>query len=319
MKYVAVLALLGFIAAAAPVSAQIQVTAQTERTNYLLYERVDLLVTIQNMGDTALLLDNNEGQPWLSFLVSKHNRLPVRPERNSDFAALNLKVGETKTLRVNITPLFSFREEGQYTAEAVIDLPGAGQMISQPVPFVILKGTTVWSQVRPVDSSERTYSLIRFSPDAQTTHLYLRVENPSENMVLANLALGDIASYRDPEVFFDPAGDLHILQPIALSTYLYSRTDPDGKILDQRIFKSIAVRDPSGSMRIPPRLAKTDDGSVTVVGGQLQDPNKQREKLSEGQHPQAASPQPASPQPGSPPLPQPVAFPVAPPAASPAP
>jgi hypothetical protein len=309
MKYVAVLALLGSIAASFPAFGQIQVTSQTERTNYLLYERVDLLVTVQNMSDTPLLLDNNEGHPWLSFLVSKHNRLPVRPERNSNFAPLNLKVGESKTLRVNLTPLFSFREEGDYTAEAVIDLPGAGQMISPPVPFVVLKGTTVWSQIRPVDSSERTYSLIRFSPDSQTTHLYLRVENPSENIVFANLALGDIASYRDPEVNFDPAGNLHVLQPIALSTYLYTRTDPDGKILDQQVFKSVSVADPSGSVRIPPRLAKTEDGSVTVVGGQLDDPNKPREKLSNGQHPQ----------PTPPPLAQPVAFPVAQPAASPGP
>ena len=309
MKYVAVLALLGFIAATSPASAQLQVTAQTERTNYLLYERVDLLVTIQNLNDTAIVLDNNEGHPWLSFLISKHNRLPVRQERNSNFAPVNLKVGETKTLRVNITPLFSFREEGEYTAEAVVDLPGAGQMISPPVPFVVMKGTTVWSQVRPVDSSERTYSLIRFSPDAQTTHLYLRVENPAENIVFANLALGDIASYRDPDVFFDPAGDLHVLQPIALSTYLYTRTDPDGKILDQRVFKSASVRDATGSVRIPPRLAKTDDGSVTVVGGKLDDPNKPREKLSDGQRTPTAPP----------PVAQPVAFPVAPPAANPAP
>jgi hypothetical protein len=310
MRSCVVLALLGFIAAGFPALGQVQVTSQTERTNYLLYERVDLLVTIQNTSDSELLLDNNEGHPWLSFLVSKHNRLPVRPERDSNFAALSLKVGETKTLRVNLTPLFSFREEGQYTAEAVIDLPGAGQMISQPVPFVVMKGTTVWSQMRPVDSSERTYSLIRFSPDADTTRLYLRVENPSENTVFANLALGDIASYRDPEVFFDPAGDLHVLQPIALSTYLYSRADPDGKILDQRVFKSVSIQDPSGSVRVPPRLAKTDDGNVTVIGGKLEDPNKPREKLSDAQ-PQPSSP-PVADEPAAP-------LPVAQPAASPAP
>ena len=36
------------------------------------FERVDLLVTVTNAGDNDLVLDNNEGHPWLSFLVSKH-------------------------------------------------------------------------------------------------------------------------------------------------------------------------------------------------------------------------------------------------------
>jgi hypothetical protein len=262
-----------FLAAAVLARGQVQVSAQTSRTNFLLYERVDLIVTVQNVGGTDLVLENDEGHPWLSFLVSKHNRLPVRPERNSTFASLDLKVGETKTLRVNLTPLFSFREEGQYTAEAVIDLPGAGQVISQPVPFVVLKGRTVWSQTHPVDSSIRNYSLIRFSPDANTTNLYLRVEDPAENTVYANISLGQIASYADPEVFFDPNGNIHVLQPIALSTYLYTRTDPDGKVLDQTVFRTF--------QQIPPRLHKVSDGNVVVIGGQAVDPNAPRERLSD--------------------------------------
>ena len=269
----ALLCVAALLAATLTAHAQVEISAQTSRTNFLLFERVDLLVTIQNLGATDILLDNNEGHPWLSFLVSKHNRLPVRPERTSSFAPLTLKVGETKTLRVNLTPLFSFREEGQYSAEAVLDLPGAGQMISQPVPFDVLKGRTVWSQTHPVDNSVRTYSLVRFSPDADTTNLYLRVEDPGENTVFTNISLGEMASYADPEVNFDPKGNIHVLQPIALSTYLYSRANPDGKILAQTVFRTF--------QEIPPRLHKVEDGNVLVVGGQAVDPNAPRDRLSD--------------------------------------
>ena len=282
MKLCASLSVLALCCAATLANAQLQISAQTARSNFLLYERVDLVVTIQNISDSDLVLDNNEGHPWLSFLVSKHNRLPVRQERDSTFAPVNIKVGETKTLRVNLTPLFSFREEGQYQAEAVIDLPGAGQLVSQPVPFVVMRGTQVWSQLRPVDSSQRTYSLIRFSPDADTTRLYLRVEDPTENIVYTNLALGDMASFADPEVNFDPKGNLHVLQPIALSTYLYTRTDPDGKVLDQTTFRTFH--------EIPPRLHKVEDGNVLVVGGQAVNPNAPREKLSDPYGPKKALP-----------------------------
>jgi len=274
MRHLAALGALCFLAASSLASAQVQVSAQTERTDFLLYERVDLLVTVANVGESDLILDNTEGHPWLSFLVSKHNRLPVRQEREGTFKPVTLKVGETKTLRINLTPLFSFREEGDYKAAAVIDLPGEGQIISDGVPFTVLRGRQVWSQTRPVEGSERVYSLIRFSPESDRTNLYLRVEDPSENIVYANLSLGEVVAYIDPDVFFDPQGNIHVMQPIAMGTYLYTRADPSGKILHQGIFKTFQT--------IPPRLAKLEDGNVIVVGGLEENPNVARETLSEG-------------------------------------
>jgi hypothetical protein len=276
MRHLAAIGALCFLATGSLATAQVQISAQTERTDFLLYERVDLLVTVANAGESDLVLDNENGQSWLSFLVSKHNRLPVRPERQGTFKPISLKVGESKTLRVNLTPLFSFREEGDYTAAAVINLPGEGQIISDSVPFTVLHGREVWSATRPVDGSEITYSLLRFSPGPDSTYLYLRVEDPSENVVYANLSLGELVAYIDPEVFFDPQGNIHVLQPIAMGTYLYSRADPKGKILHQGIFKTFQL--------IRPRLTKLEDGNVIVVGGLEENPNAPRETLSEGQN-----------------------------------
>ena len=107
----AIVGVLWLAVAGSTAIAQVQVAAQTERTYFLLYERVDLLVTVANVGDTDLVLDNNEGHPWLSFLVSRHsqqNYLPVRPERDGNFPPVTLKAGENKTMRINLTPLFSF-------------------------------------------------------------------------------------------------------------------------------------------------------------------------------------------------------------------
>jgi hypothetical protein len=275
MRCLAVFSVLWFLAAGSVASAQIQISLQAKRSNFLLYERVDLLVTLQNMGDTDIVLDNQEGHPWLSFLVTKHNRLPIRQERRSDFRPLTLKTGETKTLDVNITPYFAFREEGGYNVAAVLDLPGEGETVSDQVPFTVLNGRKIWSQTRSVDGADRVYSLLRFSPTADSTNLYLRVEDPDENVVYTNLALGAMVSSVDPDALFDPQKNLHILQPIGLSTYLYTRTDPFGKVLDQRIFKTFR--------QVPPRLAKVDDGNVIVAGGLEENPNMPREKLSEAQ------------------------------------
>jgi hypothetical protein len=275
MRYLAALGALCFLATSSLATAQIQVSAQTTRSDFLLYERVDLVVTVANTGESNLVLNNNEGHPWLSFVVSKHNRLPVRQERKGTFKPISLKVGESKTLRIDITPLFSFREEGEYKAAAVIDLPGEGQIMSDSVPFTVLRGRQVWSQTRPVEGTDRVYSLLRFSPQPDRTKLYLRVEDPSDNRVLTNLSLGDVVAYIDPEVFFDPQGNLHVMQPIAMGTYLYTRADAGGKILHQGIFKTFQT--------IPPRLTKMEDGNVIVVGGVEEDPNTPRETLSQGQ------------------------------------
>ena len=280
MKWQALLAAVLFLATGLFASAQVQVSAETERSNFLLFERVDMLVTVANIGGTDLVLNNDEGRPWLSFMVMgqsvRQSYLPVHPERETNFNPLTLKVGESKTLRVNITPLFAFRVEGNYRASAVVDLPGAGQVVSDPVPFSVQKGRVIASQLHPVESSERTYSLVRFSPSSDMTKLYLRVEDPNQNLVYTNLALGELVASTDPDFLFDPKGDVHVLQPTAIGTYLYSRTDPDGKVLDQRVFKSIHDQ-------ARPRLVRLNDGSVIVQGGLESDPNVPREKLSDTQ------------------------------------
>ncbi len=290
MRQLAIGGVLWLFLAGVYASAQVQVSAQTQRSEFLLFERVDLLVTVENVGDTDLVLDNYDGQPWLSFLVSRHsqqNYLPVRPERPATFSPLTLKAGESKTLRVNLTPLFSFRQEGEYRANAVIDLPGQGQIISENTAFNVQKGQTVWSQAHMASGAQRVYSLVRFSPAGDRTLLYLRVESPTENLVYANIGLGEVAAFIDPEVFFDPQGNIHILHPFAMGNYLYTRADPDGKIEHQAVFRTYR--------EIPPVLRKTDDGNVVVVGGLEENPNEPREKLSDGQIAKKSDSTPAGP------------------------
>ena len=275
------------VAAAVALHAQVQLSAQTVRSHFLLFERVDVLVTVANIGNSDLELNNDEGRPWLSFMVmgegEQHDFLPVHSERQSNFAPMTLKVGETRTLRVNITPLYTMRAEGNYRVSAVVDLPGAGQIVTEPVPFTIERGHVENHALRIVDTLERDYSLVRFSPDPQDTSLYLRVESPTENTVYANYALGPMVSSIDPSMLFDPQGNVHVLQPMSQGTYLYSRTDENGKLITQRLFKSTLANDGSG-MRVRPLLTKGPDGSVFVNGGIEENPNEPHEKLSDTQH-----------------------------------
>ena len=156
------------------------------------------------------------------------NRLPVHQERQATFKPITLKVGETKTLRVNLTPLFSFREEGDYKAAAVIDLPGEGQIISDGVPFSVLRGVKSGARPGRWRASSAFIPSSDFRPGPHN-HALPAGGRSDENLVLANLALGEVVAYIAPDVFFDPQGNLHVMQPIAMGTYLYTRADPAEK------------------------------------------------------------------------------------------
>lgn len=254
---------------------QIQVGTELPRSTYMLYERLDLIVTLTNIGGNDLVLDNDGNEPWLSFIVTRKNGLPVPVEGKASYAPLTLKVGETKRLSVNITPLFSFRQEGEYRATAIVDLPGQGQIMSQPTPFTIEEGSKLWTQTHPFEGEQRVYTLFRFQTQLDHAALYLRVEDPQANIVYTNISLGELASFIDPQTYFDPDGNLHILQPVSLATYLYTRTNPSGKVIHQGIFHS--------AQEVPPILVKLDDGKVTVQGG-VSDDTGPRERLSDAQN-----------------------------------
>ena len=88
MRLMAALGALCFLATTYLAPGQVSVSAQTERTDFLLYERVDLLINVTNTGENDLVLDNNEGHPWLSFLVAKLQLRHAIVPRSSSFASV---------------------------------------------------------------------------------------------------------------------------------------------------------------------------------------------------------------------------------------
>ncbi len=97
MRFLAALGLLCLLAAGSSARAQVEVGAQLERSQSSCSTSAStLLVTLTNNTESDVVLDNEANHPWLSFLVCKHNHLPVRPERNGTFNALGLKAGRVE-------------------------------------------------------------------------------------------------------------------------------------------------------------------------------------------------------------------------------
>jgi hypothetical protein len=277
-------------ASCGPLVGQVQVAVEVDHANHLLFEPVNVKVSILNNTESDLALKGTEASPWLSFLVTRPDGTPVRSEQPLAAQPVLLKNQEARSLLVNVTPLFAFREPGEYRVRAVVNLPGSGDLISSPVTFSVANGHKIWSQTRPLNASERIYSLIRFVPSVDTTYLYIRVEDEKENIVYATFPIGEIVAFSEPQTAFDLAGNLHIIHVDGKSSYCYSVIGVNGNMKEQAHY--VSVNDDV------PRLRREAEGAVLVAGGRKQGPETQRERLSDAQP--AVRPQPAAAAPAKP-------------------
>jgi len=268
------LPLLALLASFCVARAQLQVGLQTDRFNYLLYEPVTVHLTIENLAGFDLLFQDSAEKPWLTFFITRADHSLVTPDQKIAGKDLKLAAGESVSLNVDITPLYRMRETGVYKIQAVIDISGR-EYLSTPIQITLESGQRIWSETRSIDGSPRTYSLVRFAPNMQGTNLYLRVEDAAQNLVYSNALLGEIVDVAVPQIFFDSAGQIHILQLNGNATYRYTRANPDGAILSQSVYDSVAMSQP--------QLVRQSDGGILVVGGRQENDSTRRERLSDNQ------------------------------------
>ncbi|HEY8965201.1 MAG TPA: hypothetical protein VIM58_02085 [Candidatus Methylacidiphilales bacterium] len=270
--------LLGLLAAslglAATARAQLKIGLETERMNYLLYAPIPLKLTLENAAGFDLVFADEDAKPWLSFYITQDDGTVVAPDRKTTREPLSLAAGKRATLSLDLTPLYAMRSTGRYRIQAVVDVAGR-EYLSAPAYVMLQPGQTVWREKRPVDGSDRTYSLITFSPTLKNTDLYLRVEDESQNLVYTNVLLGEIVDLEVPATRFDPQGRLHVLSLAGNSLYRYSRASADGTIEAQMNYYSLRES--------LPHLETSNDGAVFVAGGRAENPTIQRPRLSDAQ------------------------------------
>jgi hypothetical protein len=252
---------------------QLQIGLKCERGDFMLYEPIVVDILVRNNTAHQIVLSGSASNPWLSFLVTRRtDGSSLRPDRARDFPDILLQPGESRKLKINITPLVSIRASGEYLARAVVSVPGQEERITEPIYLRVSEGQALWKDVRPLDGSERMFTLLRYSPDSTSTFLYLRVEDEKENVVYNTSQLGPLTFVSKPQVYWDRDGSLHVLHTIGYGKYRYTRSDDRGKLLYRSVYDSRPTD--------PPQLYRDDAGIVMVVGGKAQS-RIPRQKLSE--------------------------------------
>lgn len=252
--------------------AQLAVRLASERSTYLLYEPMVVTVEISNTSTEPVLLNSGaQDRPWLSFLIRTVDGRKVRTEQPLRLDPVTLAPGQRQLLSVDLTPLYAIRETGQYTVQAAVQPPGKQGYLTDALALGVGKGDTIWTRTYVDGGVKRVVSLVRFMDRREVT-LYLRVEEPNENLVYATTRLGRMVAFTSPQVEMDAEWGIHIVHPVGARTYRYTRATAEGRVLAQEDRESGAT---------PPTLAQRPGGRIEFVGGIENKQPTERPKLSE--------------------------------------
>lgn len=250
--------------------AQITVDLSIKRTIYVAYEPLLATVRITNLTGNRLLLADVEGKKWFGFQIETLDGRPIPPrDPNYEIDPIQVGPGESISRTVNLTQLYPLSDFGSYRIRAsVYAAELSGYFSSPPLTIEITEGRLLWQQTvgvpgsAGVENGTRTISLLSHRL-SERTDLYLRIEDKPAGIIYCTHRLGDFISYGKPEIKLDANNTIHILQNNIPREFIYSKIGLDGKILDRATLSAPKER---------PQLVRSQDGTVSVLGGIAFDP-----------------------------------------------
>ena len=260
------------LVACALVSARAQVTVDIglKRNLYVRYEPLICTVSITNASGRTLELADTAREKWFGFEITTLDGRPI-PPINPDYSNEPMRIDNGQTIKrsINLAPLFPINEFGTYRISASVYSSQLGKYFPSPTLNVdITEGRKLREDFVGVpegagNGSNRTFTLLAHRL-SRTTVLYLRVEDKDAGVIYCTTQLGRYLLSGTPDVKFDNANRIHILQNAAPKAFLLSVFDINGKVVKQQGYQAGADR---------PHLVKQPDGSIAVADGTPYDVN----------------------------------------------
>ena len=254
------------------VRAQLNVSVEVERTNFVAYEPLFVTVTVTNTSGNDVVLGGPNNNSWLNFLVVSENGRPVTGIANPDADAIVCRNGQSLQRKFNLPRHFHLIDSGIYVVKASVYFPALQRWInSHPVRFTINQAPRPkWERSFALPAGHkmagkyRKYQLFTFH-DKDRSYLYVRLVDESTGMFLLTTRLSSIAPDRELQQTVDAQQNLHLLCLGSPRVWAYQSIDPDGKLLTQRFFSQ---------GKGEPQLVTQTSGAVMVLGGTSYDPTE---------------------------------------------
>ena len=253
--------------------AQVGVTLDFQRRNYIQYERVVAKVTLRNFGGQNLLFgteDKLKGN--LKFEIRDRDK-KVIANIDPDARLLDgilLQPGESEELLVMLDHHYALGKAGTYEVRAFVEhasLPIAYESESKTIN--ISTGVTEWSAKvglpdymldpdNPKQELERTYRVASIEVGGRK-YLYVIVEDTQ--YVYSMRAAGNILSGEKVIAEIDNLGRLHLMIPQMNREFHYIVTSLDGDLGEDAVY--------SAKQSVPKLIRDKNTGRIYVAGGTL--------------------------------------------------
>ena len=265
-------------------NAQLIVSMNLSKTNYITYEPIVATVTVYNRAGNDIVLGGPKGRGWMSFDVYRDGQLLSPRSVDGGFETMLLKAGRSVTKKVDINRLYPVSDYGSYTINASVYFPPRRSYFSSKKSRInVTDARAFWkqsfgfSQGRNKLASFRQFSLHEHRESANSA-LYVRLRETKGTKVYCTFSLGRFINVRKPQATIDAQNRLHVMHMISPRIYSHARVSPEGAFLGNEYFRETADTRPS--------LVIDEGGTVKVVGGIAYNPNKPPEAE---QQPRSAS------------------------------
>lgn len=231
----------------------------------------DVVVTVRISNRSGQTLELGDDPSWLTFSIQGDNGIVV--EKLGDVPVVDpfsLKSSQTEIRKYNVTPSFSFRQQGSYTLSATVKIAQWNQSVpGKPVGFSIMSGIAIPS-LPPLEfgvplragssagAPEVRKYVLQKAVYMTDPKLYFRLTDASGGKTFRVYPVGPIVSFSQPEAQIDGESKLHLLYQFYAKSFCYCVIDPDGTLVIRQIYDYSKTR---------PTLRTDSEGLVYVGGG----------------------------------------------------
>jgi hypothetical protein len=240
--------------------AQINVGLRVEYASVLLYENMNVFVTIQNRtGETIVFNPDGGSNIDVRFLITRETDPDRRVPRSNSrplVSAILAREGETHESMVDLAHAYGMGGEGRYTVAAEVEWRGRLYR-STEVMVDVVRGMELElkdAALRGYEDLIRRYSLRYWHRD-RYEHLFLTVEEPDSGDNLGVYDLGCLVRVFKPALVVDPSGDVLVVHQSGPQRYTrtaFRSTRGGFYFVDQVYLREDGTAwEPKGSQSIP--------------------------------------------------------------------
>lgn len=257
---------------------QVVLNGAMSKKQYVAYEPVNFSLTMTNRAGQPIDFVNKLRIKWVEFVVERTGGQTVFAVQNAIYAPTRLNTGETKTSNFNLSTNYDLSQPGNYTAYAVVRMPGQSAQEgtrSRKVHFTVIKGHVSWQQragVPGAPGDTREYRIMNVNSN-EHTELYVQVEDVKRGKMLATYSMGRNLSFRKFTATLDGRNRMHCLFLTTPAIWSHTIVDAAGKTVRRQYHK----KGPGGSI---PKLITTSAGVVGVINSSFYDPKKEQDMRS---------------------------------------